>query len=210
MNENMISEKTVDFICERKNISHLHQNSFKLNNSIVTYVTLHNNKLSDIHDYQFKYLIDLIFIDLDNNLIKVISKKLFMENKKLEHIKLSYNKLSVFETDLNTLVKLRILTLDNNLLTKISKIIFESYFYKKQFNTYSKNSLSINNNKFEYGCHMSWIRNLSQKVELDIEIEPNPMCTHPDLDRVTITCYININNRAEGCHFIKDYDCKIS
>ena len=106
----------------------------------------------------FKQLTRLRKINLSNNMLTYLPKYLFINNKNLEVLDLSTNRLKSFTLSFNNLNKLKHLNLRHNSLTIINKSNFNalSLYIQSRFNeTPASFHVDLRNNNFACNCEGS-------------------------------------------------------
>ncbi|XP_045212307.2 toll-like receptor 4 [Mercenaria mercenaria] len=110
----------------------------------------HLNRLSNEH---IRKLVsrnyNLTELDISYNELTKLPKKMFIENIFLEYLNISWNKLTVFETDLSSCVHLLSVDLQQNLLIVIDVIIVQ------HFTSLGRNiEINLNGNELECNCNL--------------------------------------------------------
>ena len=166
------------YTCSNMSINYLREDVFHSNPkdrkaSILVVLDLSYNNISILHDDQFSYLLELQYISMTKNYLKLISSSLFSKNINIKYIKLDFNDIVSFEFRLDVLKSLYRLDLVGNKLSTLTEMVFRNYFVKHT--NYSR-FLAISNNIFKCNCTMYWIREL-HNITLQIQMNNIELCT---------------------------------
>ena len=178
--------------CENHNIIRLDQYSFAINNKISSYnnlkdLILNDNTLKKVHSKQFIDLTELSYINLKHNRLKVMGSDIFKYNTKLTNIDISYNQIESFNVVIDDLPSLRILRMEHNRVKTLKEHIFKEYIYG---NESKRNTLDIEHNKLDCGCSMYWILEIYQKgYRIKAKMSIVGMCQGPLNPRVSLGCF---------------------
>ncbi|CAF1559504.1 unnamed protein product [Didymodactylos carnosus] len=160
-----------EFIIEHTNLSKVYLGSISLTN--LTYISLANNKLTELPENIFPNSEKLKTVDLKNNQIVIVSDRAFINKPNLEYIDLSRNRISRIPP-ISSLRNITINLSKNDFLwsgsggyfTQPTHIILDdnnfiyldqSYF-ERFLNPIYKNTLSIKNNKIDcIHCNNKWL-----------------------------------------------------
>ena len=184
------------------NIINLNINAFSLHNcsqnfSNIEWLSLTDNKITELNKNIFIYLIKLKKNYLSHNKLKVIDSLLFNSNKKLTDIYLFNNLINAFNLDLNSLAYLKILDLKNNMLTTLQQSVFKNIFVNK-----TDFILSLQNNTFKCECNMNWITELDTIINIYIQISYKDVC---QTYNISIHCWFYSNKHI--CQSINKRIC---
>jgi len=134
-------------LCENL-VSEIRQYDFK-NLLFLTFLDLQNNKIEVIEDDSFSRLFSLETLNISNNLIRKISKKTFQGLSSVKNIFLDNNKIdSINDDSFHDLSKLTWLRLNKNELKTISSLLFKGLKYLHSLNLQSASIKKIEDEAF--------------------------------------------------------------
>ena len=195
LREYAINTTAYAYVCSERMIRTLHSKSAYVkdtnaNNEFLILFSVSFNKIIHIPENLFTKLINLVNIHFRDNLISIINSYVFKNNKKLQYIELSLNKISVFNLELNTFPHLRRFAINTNRLTVLKENLFKNFISKN-------NTLEIYDNKFICDCDMDWLPNMTGQIKSTIIIKTD-ICSG-SLYGITVECFIKKTSTYGKC-----------
>ena len=164
--------------CSGNNIKALDKYAFKTINcktNSLKWLSLYNNDITEVLNVHFSTLINLTHIYLNSNKIITVNRLLFVNNKKLEYINLSYNLIKTnFFLNIDALSSLQYLDLGYNSLSLLNQSVFENYI--KQVTKDNTRKLVISGSNFRCGFDMKWISDLENIIFIPITYLDTDKC----------------------------------
>ena len=135
------------------------------------------NNITEVSEYVFIALPNLIEVNMKHNLLKSLPRNLFRYNKELETLYLNHNQLHRFSVNISHLHKLTYLTLDNNPLTILDEDIFKPFFI---YFSRDQRGLDVSLNHINCSCNMKWLLNIQKQVTMGLYVKYNTIreCPH--------------------------------
>ena len=160
------------YICKNHNITAIDMCSFRNCSQFnitynLTFLLLDNNIIIELHDDIFMSLTNIIAIDLHNNRITSISYMLFINNKYLQILNLTNNKIKIFIVELAHLSYLSILDLRGNPIETFHEGTLKRFFtsrYKSRLIIKPYMGLGIINN-IKCDCNVHWIQRIKGEIK---------------------------------------------
>ncbi|XP_053380838.1 toll-like receptor 4 [Mercenaria mercenaria] len=123
----------------------------------------HLNRLSNEHIGKLvSRNYNLTELDISHNELTTLPKKMFIENIFLEYLNISWNKLTVFETDLSSCEHLLSVDLQQNLVIVIDVIVIQHFTFLGR-----NIEINLNGNELECNCNL-----LTLTKDVNVTITP--------------------------------------